>query len=111
MFPLNLFTTTINTITEGKNITLQRLLLFKLVDDLTASAPCSPSQGCCCFYQMLLASSQTQGTMRPFAPRVQDAAFLTSPHRTSVAAPPNMPPASMLLHAHPAPCLAVKHSS
>lgn len=45
MFTLNLFTTTINTITEGKNnITLQRLPLFKFVDDLTASAPAPPAK-------------------------------------------------------------------
>ena len=114
MSTLNLFTTSINTITEEKaNVTLQRLLLFSLVDDLTSSAPCSLSQGCRRLYQTLPTSLWTQGTVRPFAPRINDAEFLTSHHRTSMAAFPNTPAASMLPQhpTPPAPCLAAKGSS
>jgi len=97
MSTLNLFTISINTITDLKNnTTLHRLLLFSAIDELTGSAPCSRSQGYCCLCQTLLTISRTPGTARPFAPRIYDAEFLTSHHRTSTAAFPNTPAASML---------------
>lgn len=74
---------------KKSNIALQRLLLFSLIDDLAASTLCSPSQGC---RRCLLTGSWTQGTVRPFAPRIHDAESLTSHRRTSTSASPNMSP-------------------